>query len=59
MQLKKKLKKNPETYKQGSTTEVSAPDFLDFQDCKNSGMERYPSPKLASEIHFYYYKNRI
>jgi len=35
--------------------------FLKFSGLQDSGtgMERYPSPKLAAEIHFYYLKNSV
>jgi len=33
--------------------------FLKFSGQQDSGTERYPSPKLAAEIHFYCLKNSV
>ena len=43
----------------GSTTTVRPQIFLKFSGLQDSGMERYPSPKLAAEVHFYYLKNSV
>jgi len=37
--------------------QLAAPDFL--ETFSGTGMERYPSSKLAAEIHFYYLKNSV
>jgi len=33
--------------------------FLKFSELPDSGTERYPSPKFAAEIYFYYLKNYV
>jgi len=33
--------------------------FLKFSGLQDSGMESYPSPKLAAEIHFYCLENSV
>jgi len=38
-------------YYMDTSTRVTAPDFLKFLGLLDSGMERYPSPKLAADIH--------
>jgi len=35
------------------------PIFLKLLGFKDCGMERYPSPKLAAEIHFFCPKNGV